>query len=149
MGEKIDPVINQHIQQEKSEQRMREREEYERRIQNGEKPWRESAGVMSVMNAVRDCAFPCTFDQLRQDIGDREVITSKGNGHPVSELLDVVEARLDPEKDPLLEDWSVPSIRDFQGIMERHWEAVRFEDVPDEHKPARGGAQPQDPQSRG
>ncbi len=149
MGEKIDPVINQHIQQEQSQRRQREREEYERRVQDGEMPWRESSGIMSVLNAVRDREFPCSFDRLRMEIGDREVVTAKGRGHPVSEVLDVVEPRLDPEKDPLLEDWSVPSIKDFEGIMQRHWEAVQYDDVPDDQKPVRGGANPHDPRTRG
>jgi hypothetical protein len=145
---KLDPRLNQHIQHEQSEQRRMEREALMARVERGERPWQEHAGLMSVVTAVRDVEFPASFEQLRDEIGEREVITARDRVYPLEDVLDILEAKLNPDKDPLLEDGTVPSFRDFHEIVQRHWEAIRFENIPDEQKPARGGAQPQDPRTR-
>jgi hypothetical protein len=143
----MDPEINQHIQHERSMARQREREEVARRIENGEVPWQEQEGVMSVIAAVRDLEFPRSFDGIRSDAGNREVITTRHKTHPLTEVLDVVENHVKPGKDPVLEDGRIPSVQDFQEIVQHHWEAVRFHDVPEDERPPRGGAQPQDPRT--
>lgn len=144
---KIDPEVNQHIQHEQSEDRQRERLEMRRQIEKGDAPWMEHEGILGVVTAVRDQEFPRTFDQLRRDIGDREVITMGKRTESLEDVLDVLEPHLDARKDHLLEDWGVPSLRDFHQIVQRHWEAVRFHNVPDEQRPRKGGAGPQDPRT--
>ena len=144
----MDPKTNQHIQHEKSEDRQRERWNTMRAIEQGERPWQDHEGVMSVVAAVRDQEFPCSFETLRRDIGDREVVTTGHHKRSLDEVLDVIESKVDSRKDPLLADAKVPSLRDFESIVQHHWEAVRYNDVPEEQRPPKGGAGPQNRRTR-
>jgi hypothetical protein len=143
MSEHLDPKTNRNIQHEKSNDRQQERWEAMKAIEQGQKPWQEHEGVMSVVTAVRDCEFPCSFERLREDVGDREVVTTRNKTHTLGTVLDVLGSKVDPTKDPLMKGEEVPSLRDFESIVQRHWEAVQFYDVPDEQKSPKGGPGPQ------
>jgi predicted GNAT family acetyltransferase len=123
---RMDPKAQQHIVQEQSEQRQHEREEARRRVQDGEEPWTEARGVLSVVEAVRDVAFPMDARELAYQVGDREPVVAEG--HPIA-----LRRILGKLKD----DTHFESLKDFQTAVMRHWEGIRNLTVPPEQWPGR------------
>lgn len=135
----MDPNENQHRQREESRQREFEREN----AKETERPEPHKIGIMSAVDAVRDIDFPKSFDDLKDTAGGREVRTSGKHKYPLSSILDRVGEQLN-EHDPVSADGRIPSLMDFQQVMQRHWGAVQWMEVPEEQRPEQGGLQPQD-----
>ena len=120
----MDPNLQQHIAQEQSLQRERERQAALERIQRGEKPWEQSRGVVSVVDAVRDCRFPCGVQELADQAGDREVCITEADRIALRRVLG-----------KLKDDTFFASIKDFQTVVQKHWEGIRNLTVPPEQWP--------------
>jgi hypothetical protein len=110
---------------ERASRREVERGEGGQRIgERGEEPWKESRGVTSVVDAVRDLEFPASRDEMSDRVGDREVWIS---GHTQIELRRVLGK--------LKDDVRFGSLGEFQTAVQRHWEGIRNLEVPPEQRP--------------
>lgn len=118
----MDPKENQHFQHEQSQQRQDEIEKARQRIEGGEKPWEEEPGVMSVVDAVRDLHFPKKIDEIREKVGDREVYTSGDIKMPLDKVLG-----------KLKED-QFTSLQDFQTAVQKHWQGIEYEELPEDQR---------------
>lgn len=111
-------------------QAERERADAQRRVAQGEAPWQTHEGVMAAVAAVRDVKFPATADEIVKKAGERDITASARLVVPIAEIL----AHM-PER-------RFESIADFQTALQKHWQAIRFLEVPEEQRSPRGGFQP-------
>lgn len=118
------------LSHEMSRQREIERERALERVLAGDPPWEHETGIMAAVEAVRDLRFPMTSAELSECAGERYIQASDRLAVPVAEVL----AHL-PERD-------FESIRDFERAVQKHWQGIRFLEVPDEQRPPEGGFQP-------
>jgi hypothetical protein len=109
----MDPHVNQELQHERSQQRREEREAARERIAKGETPWLAEAGVMSLVDAVRDLEFPKRIDEVLAQAGDRDVCTSPDVRLPLAYVL------------PKLDEPAFTSLRSFETAVQRHWAGIR------------------------
>lgn len=103
-------------------QRERERQAADRRVSEGERPWENERGVLSVVDAVRDREFPMTLEEIVSEVGDREVYTSKDIHFPLAYVA------------LKLKEKEFTSLGDFQTAVQRHWEGIEQLEVPEEQK---------------
>ncbi|HVL87133.1 MAG TPA: hypothetical protein VM681_03860 [Candidatus Thermoplasmatota archaeon] len=109
---------------EQSLRREREIQQTRERVEQGERPWQEHTGVLSVVAAVRDLRFPTTVEDVAQEAGDREVRISERTQLPLRRVLG-----------KLKDDTQFVSVGDFQTAVQTHWEGIRNLEVPPEQWP--------------
>lgn len=128
--------VNRHHEHELSQDRQDQREAAARRIVEGERPWDEEQGVLSVVDAVRDIQFPADRAAIKEQAGSREVHPSSRLTLPVADVL---------EKLP---DRRFESIRDFQTSLQKHWQGIRVLELPREQRSPEGGPRPAQKEAR-
>jgi len=111
-------------------QRRTERPQDSQQVATGGKPWTDESGVQAVVDAVRDLAFPIDRGGIIAQAGEREVSASSHLDISLRELMEKV-----PEDD-------FETIDDFQTAVMRHWDGIRYLEVPPEQRPRPGGPRP-------
>lgn len=100
------------LQHAHSLQRQKEMLDARRRVEEGDEPWLEEAGVQSVVDAVRDVQFPATIDQIMERVGGRDVRTSRDVALPLAYVL------------PKIDVPDFASIRDFETCVLDRWAGI-------------------------
>lgn len=110
-----------------SAQREQERQAARDRIDQGDPAWHHEMGIMAAVEAARDFRFPLTSEELTAQAGDRYVQATRALTLPVAEILSHM-----PEQ-------HFASLRDFERAVQKHWQAIRYLEVPEDQRSPRGG----------